>query len=170
MQHNSPMLSAFRMLTVTLLLGFSSTAILADEESSDASVHLLAAESALERMDYLAASREFRRAAELSDDVNVATRATAATSMFGFDEDALVAARRWLELDEDSDEALFFVARQHLRLGNMRAAKRHYRRLLESCPGYRPPRERHREAVDRRAVDREARRALALVQLEPSVP
>ena len=56
------------------------------------------------------------------------------------------------------------------RRGDFWSFGEHYRRLLESCPGYRPPRERHREAVDRRAVDREARRALALVQLEPSVP
>ena len=68
MQHNSPMLSALRLLTVTLLLGLSSTATLADEESSDASAHVLAADIALQDMDYLTASKEYRQAAELSDD------------------------------------------------------------------------------------------------------
>ncbi len=132
MQHNSPMLSALRMLTVTLLLGFSGTAALADEESSEAGEHLEAAEIALQGMDYLAAAREYRLAAELSDDVEVAIRATSVASTLGFNEDALIAARRWLELDEDSDEALFYVARFELRNGNMRAAKRRYRQLLES--------------------------------------
>ncbi len=132
MQHNSPMLSALRMLTVTLLLGFSGTAALADEESSQVSEHLEAAEIALQGMDYLVAAREYRLAAELSDDVEVAIRATSVTSTLGLNEDALASARRWLELDEDSDEALFYVARFELRNGNMRAAKRRYRQLLEA--------------------------------------
>ncbi|MDJ0911455.1 MAG: tetratricopeptide repeat protein [Woeseiaceae bacterium] len=132
MQHNSPMLSALRMLTVTLLLGFSGTAALADEESSQVSEHLEAAEIALQGMDYLVAAREYRLAAELSDDVEVAIRATSVTSTLGLNEDALAAARRWLKLDEDSDEALFYVARFELRNGNMRAAKRRYRQLLEA--------------------------------------
>ncbi len=131
MQHISPMLSALRVLTATLLLGFSSTASFADEASSEASAHIVAADAALEAMDYLAASREYRQAAELSDDVEVARQATRVASTFGFNEDALVAARRWLELDEASDEALFYVARLELRNGNMRAAKRRYRQLLE---------------------------------------
>ncbi len=132
MQHNSPMLSALRMLTVTLLLGFSGTAALADDESSQVSEHLEAAEIALQGMDYLVAAREYRLAAELSDDVEVAIRATSVTSTLGLNEDALAAARRWLKLDEDSDEALFYVARFELRNGNMRAAKRRYRQLLEA--------------------------------------
>ncbi len=131
MQHNSPMLSALRLLAATLLLSFSSIATLADEESSEAGAHVDAADAALLSMDYSTASAEYRRAAELSDDVDVATQATRVSSTFGFNEDALVAARRWLELDEDSDEALFYVARLELRTGNMRAAKRRYRELLE---------------------------------------
>ncbi len=132
MQHISPMLSALRVLAATLLLGFSSTVSFADEESSEASAHVLAAEIALQGMDYLTASSEYRQAAELSDNVEIAKQATEVASIFGFNEDALVASRRWLELDEDSDEALFYVARFELRNGNLRAARRLYRKLLES--------------------------------------
>ncbi len=132
MQQSSMTLSALRALTAILLISFWSTASLADDdESSEASAHILAAEIALQGMDYLAASREYRQAAELSDSVDVATQATRVASTFGFNEDALAAARRWLELDEDSDEALFYVARLELRNGNLRAAKRWYRTLLE---------------------------------------
>ncbi len=120
---------------VLILLGAALPVAAAEDGDDDASAHVLEAEIALHRMDYLEAAREYRRAAELSESVDIARQATRMASSFGFNDDALKAAKRWIELDEDSDEALFHLARLELREGNMRAARRHYRDLLERGDG-----------------------------------
>ncbi len=103
----------------------------ADGGSSDASAHVLQAEIALHRMDYLQAAREYRLAAERSDSVDIARQATRVGASFGFNEEALKSAQRWLKLEPDSDEALFQLARLQLRMGEVRAASRSYRKLIE---------------------------------------
>ena len=118
------------------LLGAVSTAAHAEDEmASDASAHVLAAEIALHGQDYLKAAREYRKAAEKSDSVEIARQATRVASSFGFNEDAAIAAERWLELEPDSDEALFHLARLTLRLGDTRSARRHYEKLIERGDG-----------------------------------
>ncbi|NNC77664.1 MAG: tetratricopeptide repeat protein [Woeseiaceae bacterium] len=106
-----------------------------DAAPSDASAHVLQAEIALHRMDYLQAAREYRKAAELSESVDIARQATRIGSSFGFNTEAIKAAERWLELDNESDEALFHLARLQLRDGNLRAARRSYRTLIERGDG-----------------------------------
>ncbi|MGH8223567.1 MAG: hypothetical protein ACREQZ_11395, partial [Woeseiaceae bacterium] len=80
----------------------------AGDEDAVAS-HLAAAEAALEDNRYKAASEEYRKAALLSDDVEVARQATRVSYSYGFNEDALAVAERWFRLDPDDDEALLYV-------------------------------------------------------------
>ncbi len=130
-------------LAVLALLGLGAAGApaAADEtESSNASAHLLQAELALQSRDYRKAAREYRRAAEASDSVDIARQATRVGSSFGFNDDALIAAKRWLKLDPDSDEGLFHLARLELRTGDTRAARRSYAKLLER--GDEPPERR----------------------------
>lgn len=131
---NAPAAASLAAL-VLLLLGPAPLIAAPEEGDDDASAHVLEAEVALHRMDYLEAAREYRRAAELSESAEIARQATRIASSFGFNDDAMKAARRWLELEEDSDEALFHLARLELREGNMRAARRHYKALLERADG-----------------------------------
>ena len=102
-----------------------------EQARSEAAAHLLQAELALQGSDYLEAAREYRKAAEISESVDVARQATRVGYGFGFNEEALLAAKRWLELEPDSDEALLYVAQLQLRLGDMRKARRNLKKLIE---------------------------------------
>jgi len=133
-------LPAFLAVPALIILGSTNAALADDDaEATDASAHVLQAELALHRQDYLEASREYRQAAELSESVDIARQATRIATSYGFDEDALASAKRWYELDEDSNEALFYLARLELRNGDLRAARRAYKRLIERADG--PPEE-----------------------------
>jgi tetratricopeptide (TPR) repeat protein len=63
--------------------------------------------------------------------VDIARQATRVGYSFGFNEEALLAAQRWLELDGDSDEALLYVAQLQLRLDDLRNARRNFKKLIE---------------------------------------
>ena len=101
------------------------------EELDPASEHVLQAELALQENRYKTASEEYRKAAELSDDVEVARQATRISYSFGFSDDALRSALRWAELDDEDDEALLYVAQLQLRKGDLRDSRRSFRKLLE---------------------------------------
>ena len=117
---------------VTAITLFCPIAFADDEEArSEAAAHLLQAELALQGSEFLEAAREYRKAAQISDSVDIARQATRVGYSFGFNDEALLAAERWLELDEDSDEALLYVAQLQLRLGDTRAARRNFRKLIE---------------------------------------
>ena len=130
MHRNQRLLSA--LWAVTALTLFCPN-VFADEEDkrSDAAAHLLQAELALQGSDYFEAAQEYRKAAEISDSVDVARQATRVGYSFGFNEEALLAAKRWLELDEESDEALLYVAQLQLRLGDLRKSRRNLKKLIE---------------------------------------
>ena len=105
----------------------------ADDEAarSEAAAHLLQAELALQGSDFLEAAREYRKAAQASNSVDIARQATRVGYSFGFNDEALLAAKRWLELDEGSDEALLYVAQLQLRLGELRTSRRNFKKLIE---------------------------------------
>jgi tetratricopeptide (TPR) repeat protein len=115
------------------LLFAAASAAIADERS--ASDHVLKAEVALHGGDYLTAVREYRKAAELSDSVEIAQQATRLGFDYGFNEEAVRAAKRWNELAPESDEALLHLAQLQLRSGDVRAAKRSFATLLERGDG-----------------------------------
>ena len=117
---------------VTALTLFCPIALADDEEArSEAAAHLLQAELALQGSEFLEAAQEYRKAAQISESVDIARQATRVGYSFGFNDEALLAAKRWLELDEGSDEALLYVAQLQLRLGEHRNARRNFRKLIE---------------------------------------
>ena len=122
-----------------LLLAFV-LPVYAAEVSEEVSEHILAAESALEANDYETASAEYREAAKLSDDPETAQQATRLSYSYGFNEDALYAAKRWSKLDSDNEEAVLYVAQLHLRLGEIRNSRKAFEKLLDK--GDRPVDER----------------------------
>jgi tetratricopeptide (TPR) repeat protein len=124
------LLSALWAATVITL--FCPIAFADDEDArSEAAAHLLQAELALQASDFLGAAREYRKAAEISESVDIARQATRVGYSFGFNDEALLAAKRWLELDKDSDEALLYVAQLQLRLDDLRNSRRNFKKLIE---------------------------------------
>lgn len=131
------MLETPRWLVVTALctlIAISNTPAAAkDHEDSDVSAYILQAEMALQREDYREAAEEYRKAAELSDSPDVARQATIMGMTYGFDREALVAAKRWHKLDRKSNDARTMLAQLSFRLGDVRTARRHFTYLLENA-------------------------------------
>jgi tetratricopeptide (TPR) repeat protein len=125
-------------LSLCALTVFGAPYALAQEpDYTDVNAYILQAEMALQREDYLMAVREYRKAAELSDNPDIARQATRTGMAFGFDDEALRAAKRWFKLDEDSDEARAFIAQLSLKTGDARTARRQFSYLIEK--GEEPP-------------------------------
>ena len=116
-------------MTCALLFITSQLAIADDIEAL--SGHLLAAEMALQQNQYQEAATEYRLAAELSDDPEVAQQATRIAYSFGFNDEALLSAQRWAKLDAENDEALLYVSQLYLRTGEIRKSRRSFEKLLE---------------------------------------
>lgn len=121
-----------RLAAACLSLGLVLAAppAIAEEAGEQADAHLLQAEMALQRDDYKQASEEYRKAAEGTEDLEIARQATQVSYTYGFDEDALHSAERWVELDPTSDEALLYLAQLELRNGELRDARESFRELL----------------------------------------
>jgi len=123
------------------LLALTIHPAIADEaKASDASAHILRAEMALQRKEYLKATIEYRKAAELSNSVETARKATMVGFSYRFDDDALASARRWAKLDPDSDEARIYLAQCYFRVGDLRKSRRNFAVLVEK--GQEPPGQR----------------------------
>ena len=101
----------------------------------EAAGYMIDGENALKDGDYLKAAIAYRKAAELSDNVEVAQNATQIALRLGFNKEAMLAAKRWLELDPDNDEATVYYAQSHLRLGNIKDAKRAIEKLIDTGDG-----------------------------------
>lgn len=130
MHHKSRHIPVILMVLVTI----SSSLPLANAQDADAdaaNAHILQAEIALKRNDYLVAAREYRQAAMLTDDVETARQATRIAYSFGIDEEALLSAERWWKLDSENDEALLYVAQLQLRLGKLKDSRRNFKILIE---------------------------------------
>ena len=84
-------------------------------DGGEASYHLLLAELALERDQFDAAAREYRMAAQLSDDVEIAQRAATLSFSLGRNAEALASAKRWAMLDPDNMEVHRYLASLYLR-------------------------------------------------------
>jgi tetratricopeptide (TPR) repeat protein len=119
-------------MLMALILTVPSFARDGDAEAESAASHLLSAEIALHADDYLQAVTEYRKAAERSESADIARQATRLAFDFGFDDEALRAAKRWRDLDPDSDEALVHLAQIQLRRGDLRDARRNFEILIES--------------------------------------
>jgi tetratricopeptide (TPR) repeat protein len=117
-------------LSALIAMG-GATAAAQEPDYTDVNAYILQAEIALQREDYLMAAQEYRKAAELSDNPDVARQAAATGLAYGFDEEALRGAKRWLELDAKSDEARALVAQLSFQTGDTRTARRYFRELLD---------------------------------------
>ncbi len=107
----------------------------ADAADRSADEYIEMAREGMQVGEYLAAATNFRKAAEAGDSVDIAQQATRIAFGFGFDDEALKAAERWLKLDKDSEQALLYVARLQLRDGRNRASRRSFKRLLKLDDG-----------------------------------
>lgn len=101
------------------------------DEDEDIARHLFEAESALQDNQYQLAAREYRMAAELSEEPDIAEQATRVGYSYGFDKDALESAKRWVELDGENDEAQLYLAQLYLRIGSIRKSQRSFEKLLK---------------------------------------
>ncbi len=110
------------ILLAILLASLAANSAVAETESEEVNARVLQAETALQRQEYKKAASEYRKAAELSRDVDIAREATRVGFSYGFNEDALRSAKRWAKLDKDNDEALLFIAQLQLRLGESKVA------------------------------------------------
>ncbi len=117
-------------LALTLLLVWGCAGDTATRRGSnyvpDASYHLLMAEIALERSEYLIAAQEYLRAAEESADPEVARRSTEFAFNYGFDTYALRSAGRWEKLDPENPVIHSYLGRLYFRLNDLDRAYRHY--------------------------------------------
>lgn len=123
-------LLAMTLIGWLFVLSFPGTTV-ADEESEDVATHVLAAETALKQHEYKVAASEYRQAAELSEDPDVAQQATRIAYTYQFNDDAILSARRWVKLEPDDDEALLYVAQIYLRMGEIRESRKSFEKLLE---------------------------------------
>jgi len=130
--HHIPVRSPAFTIIVALLLATPSFSQAADEDVNSVATHLLDAEIALHADDYLTAVSEYRKAAESSDSADIARQATRLAFDFGFNDEAVLAAKRWRDLAPDSDDALLHLAQISLRRGELRAARRHFTTLIEN--------------------------------------
>ena len=115
----------------TLLAISSSPVAAGKQDNPDIGAYILQAEMALQREDYREAAEEYRKAAELSDSPDVARQAAIMGMTYGFDREALVAARRWHDLDRKSKDARVIVAQLSFRVGDVKTARRHFTWLLD---------------------------------------
>lgn len=126
-----------RQLLVSALVAmllFASPTVLAEDDNDSgiaAAGHLIEGENALQAGEYLKAAQEYRKAAELSDNIDVARKATHIALRLGFNEEALLSAARWMELDENDEEARVLYAQLQIRTGNIREAKKAIEELVD---------------------------------------
>lgn len=122
------------LLAVLLLAGPDQ--IWADSDPAMvAAGHMIEGENALQAGDYLKAATEYRKAAQLSDNADVARNASEIAMRLGFNDEALLSVQRWLELDEASEEAQVYYAQLQLRQGNIREARRTIEKLIDTGDG-----------------------------------
>lgn len=124
--------AAWLILLLPLIFLSSSLPTWADDRAQlAANEHLLRAERALKRNEYLKATVEYRLAAEQGDDVELARKATQIGFAYGFSDEALLAAKRWLKLDKNSVEARAYLGQIYFRLDDLRRAEQQFHRLIK---------------------------------------
>jgi tetratricopeptide (TPR) repeat protein len=126
--------SAAKLISLLALTTIFATAYAADDGAAQVGAHILQAELALKRQEYLEAATEYRKAAQQSDSVELARKATRLGFSYRFDDEALLAAKRWVKLDPDSDEARAFLGQLYFRKDDLRNSRRQFERLVKADP------------------------------------
>jgi tetratricopeptide (TPR) repeat protein len=120
---------------LSLTISHSFTSVLADESiSSDVDKFVAAADVALENSEYLEAAIAYRKAAELSDDAELARTATRLSFTYRFNDEALLAAKRWQKLDKESIEVRAYLGQLYFRTDDLRNARRQFQYLIKEGP------------------------------------
>ena len=127
---NNPIRLAWQVLLPVIFFALLPSAPAADEVS-DVAGHLIAAEAALDAQDYALAAEEYRKAAEISEEVDIARQATEVGFVYGANDDALISAKRWLELSDEGEEAELYLARIYLRTGDYRKSQKAFKKLIK---------------------------------------
>ena len=128
MQHILRRPAALALLAVFAITGLVEP--VSGDAADIANNHLKEAEQALEQREYLTAAVLYRKAAQQSDNVDVARKATQVGFAYGFNDEALLAAKRWLKLDKKSEEARAYLGQIYFRLGDLKNARRQFARLV----------------------------------------
>ena len=126
--------SAAKLICLLALTSVFATTYAAEDDSAEISARILQAEMALQRKEYLEAVTEYRKAAQMSESVDLARKATRLGFSYGFNEEALLAAKRWVKLDPDSDESRAFLGQLYFRLDDIRNSRRQFERLVKADP------------------------------------
>jgi len=134
MQDKARRRSAAKLISLLALTSIFATAYAAEDSSAEVSAHVLQAETALQRKEYLEAATEYRKAAQLSSSVELARKATRLGFSYRFNDEALLAAKRWVKLDPESDEARAFLGQLYFRKDDLRNARRQFERLIKADP------------------------------------
>ncbi len=122
--------SLLMRMTAILLAGLLASGCARTVSDAPASVnyipgqdyHLMMAELAIQRHQYMTAAQEYLTAAEQGRDSATARRATEFAFDYGFDRYALRSATRWVELEPESTVAQEYVGRLQLRQYRLDAA------------------------------------------------
>ena len=111
-----------------------------DPDAAETDAYLAQADIAMQAKDYRKAAAEYRKAAEAGSSTETAGIATRMAFAYRFNDESLRAAKRWVKLDPDSDEARLYLAQTYFRLGDIGNARRQYARIIDSDseePGHR---------------------------------
>ena len=104
----------------------------ADEgASSKVDAYVTAADAALENSEYLEAAIAYRKAAQLSDSVELASKATRLGFTYRFNDEALLAAKRWQKLDKESVEVRAYLGQLYFRADDLRNSRRQFQSLIK---------------------------------------
>ena len=125
--------SLIALLTLTFSHSFT-TVLAAESTSSAVDAYVAAADAALENSEYLEATIAYRKAAELSDNVELARKAARLGFAYQFNEEALLAAKRWQKLDKEGVEARAYLGQLYFRTGKLRKARRQFEYLIKEGP------------------------------------
>jgi len=129
--HTLPIFKLIAPLFFMTLMSFAQ--VLAEEGALSATnAHILRAERALQLDEYLVAAIEYRKAAMLSDNIELTRKATHFCFIHKFNDEALIAAKRWIKLDKKSDEARVFLGQLYFRLDDLKNSRRQFRRLIRA--------------------------------------
>jgi tetratricopeptide (TPR) repeat protein len=128
-----------RLLALTVVIAACSTvpeplpvpeSVAADDYVPDAGYHMLMGEIALQRGDYFITAQEYLAAAQLSQDPDMARRATEYAYEYGFTSYFFAAATRWAEIDPDNPSVHGYLGVAYLKRQNAKQAYVHFDRSM----------------------------------------
>ncbi len=96
----------------------------------DAGYHMLMGEIAMQRGDYYITAQEYLAAAQISDDAQMAQRATEYSYEYGYVAYMFSAARRWVQLDPESTLASGYLGMAYLGKKNAGQAFKYFEKSM----------------------------------------